>query len=65
MDSEVHIKSILSVGDDIVVIADAALYVDNLRVYTATDLRLKVQDIENLNKKKCLVLLELLLHHQL
>ena len=52
MDSEVHIKSILSVGDDIVVIADAALYVDNLRVYTATDLRLKVQDIENLNKKK-------------
>merc|ERR1712178_605410 len=45
MDAEVHIKSILSVGGDIVVLADGALYVDRLRVYTATDLRLKVQEV--------------------
>ena len=50
-DSEVHIKSVTNVGNDIVVIADAALYVDNLRVYTATDLRLKLQEVENKGNK--------------
>ena len=45
MDSEIHIKSIVSVGDNIVILADGALYVDNLRVYTASNLRLVVQDV--------------------
>ena len=36
MDSEIHIKSIVSVGDNIVILADGALYVDNLRVYNQT-----------------------------
>merc|ERR1711871_612380 len=45
MDAEVHIKSVSNVNGEIVVLADGALYVDNLRVYTATDLRLKVREV--------------------
>jgi PfaB family protein len=45
MDAEVHIKSIKSVGNSIIVIADGFLYVDSLRVYSTKSMRLRVQDV--------------------
>merc|ERR1711865_876834 len=45
MDNEVHIKSVTRNPDGSVdVVADAGLYVDNLRVYGATDLRLRIEE---------------------
>ena len=50
MDNEVHIKSVTRNPDGSVdVVADAGLYVDNLRVYGATDLRLRIQESKEAN----------------
>lgn len=48
MDCEVHIKSIES--DDqggVIVVADGFLFVDRLRVYAATKLRLKIESVRS------------------
>ena len=50
MDAEVHIKSIKSVSNRYVVIADGFLLVDNLRVYSTKNMRLVVKEVETLNK---------------
>ena len=53
MDSEIHIKSIVSVGDNIVILADGALYVDNLRVYTASKPSFGGARCNSCRKKRC------------
>merc|ERR1711968_264027 len=46
MDAEVHIRSVeTSSSGDIVVLADGFLYVDNLRVYSTKNMRLRVKDV--------------------
>jgi len=45
MDNEVHIKSVEKQADgSVVILADAGLYVDSLRVYEAIDLRLRIAE---------------------
>merc|ERR1711871_332901 len=50
MDAEVHIKSIKSVNNQYIVIADGFLLVDNLRVYSTKNMRLVVKEAEIVQK---------------
>lgn len=45
MDCEVHVKSVERTAGRVTLVADGCLFVDRLRVYSATDLRLVVEDL--------------------
>jgi hypothetical protein len=43
MDLEIHVKSVQRDGLAVVVVADGFLFVDSLRVYAVSDLRMRIK----------------------
>ena len=47
MNIEVHIKEIRESSNEIIILADADLYNDRLRIYNATDLAVSIKDFKD------------------